>query len=247
MAVIGPHFVDVINTSLEVGLRPLNSKTSMVMPTPKVPGTIKIDEFRPDNTLPTYEEGLVAVINEQLQEYVENKKIVIEKQSEFRKNHSCESALNLILINWKEQIEEGNMIVAIFLDLKRAFETIDRKRLQKTKFNGAVSEDKQVHLGVPQGSKLAALLFLIYINDMKDCLLYLSLVLFADDTLLYYCGKDINEINQRINEDMERLHKWLYSNKLKLNIGKTKFMVINGRNVDQQISVSINRETIERV
>jgi len=118
---------------------------------------------------------------------------------------------------------------------------------QKTKFNGAISEDKQVELGVPQGSKLAALLFLIYINDIKGCLQHLTPILFADDTLLYYYGKDINEINQRINEDMERLKSWLCNNKLKLNVEKTKYMVINGQKVDQPINININGETIERV
>lgn len=107
-------------------------------------------------------------------------------------------------------------------------------------FNGEISEEKQVDLGVPQGSKLAALLFLIYINDIKLCLLFMKIVLFADETLLYYCGKDINEINQKINENMERLNNWLSINKLKLNIEKTKYMVINNRNEDQLINIKIN-------
>lgn len=242
------------------------------MPTPKVPGTIKCNEFRPVNMLPTYEKVLEAVIKEQLENYVETKDVPIDEQSGFRRNHSCESALNLVIIKWKEQIEDGNIIVAIFLDLKRAFETIDRQRLikklesigvkgkelewfrsyltyrfQRTKFNGDVSDEKQIDLGVPQGSKLAALLFLIYINDTKGCLMFMQLILFADDTLHYYCGKGIKEINRKINEDMERLNIWLCTNKLKINIDKTKYMVMNNRDRDQQFNIEINGEVIERV
>lgn len=176
------------------------------------------------------------------------------------------------MINWKEQLEAGKIIIAIFLDLKRAFETIDRNRLlkklerigitgeelrwfrsyltnrlQKTKFNGEVSGELEVDIGVPQGSKLAALLFIIYMNDVKECLLFLTLILFADDTLVYYCGDDISEMNQRINEDLARLNNWLCTNKLMLNTAKTKFMVLSNGKVDQPINISINNETIDRV
>lgn len=212
------------------------------------------------------------MIKEQLENYIETKDILIDEQSGFRRNHSCESALNLVIIRLKEQIEGGNIIVAILLDLKRAFETIDRQRLikklesigvkgkelewftsylsdrfQRTKFNGEVSDEKQIDLGVPQGSKLAALLFLIYINNISGCLMFMQLILFADDTLLYYCGKDINEINGKINEDMERLNIWLCTNKLKLNIDKTQYMVMNNGDSDQQFNIEINGEVIERV
>lgn len=272
MTVIGLPFVDIINTSLEVAECPSDWKTSMIMPTQKVPGTIKCNEFRPINMLPTYEKVLEAVIKEQMENYVEGNGFVIDEQSGYRKNHSCESTLNLVIINWKEQIESGNIVVAIFLDLKRTFETIDRQKLlkklekigirgvelnwfrsylsnrfQKTKFNGEVSDERQIDLGVPQGSKLAALLFLLYINDIKECLLFMTIILFADDTLLYYCGKDINEINRRINEDLERINRWLCTNKLKLNIEKTKYMVITNRNLDQEINININGEKINQV
>lgn len=272
LPVIGLPFVDVINTSMEVGECPDSWKVSMLIPIPKVPGTIKCNEYRPVNMLPTYEKVLEAVVKEQLEEFVKKIEIVIEEQSGFRKGHSCESALNLVIANWKEQNEDGNIIVAVFLDLKRAFETIDRKRLikklenigikgkelrwfssylskrmQKTTFNGEVSDELEVELGVPQGAKLASILFLLYINDMKDCLEFLKLLLFADDTLVYYCGKDIDEICERVNSDLDRINKWLCVNKLKLNTDKTKFMVISSKKINQPVNIRMDNESIERV
>lgn len=175
---------------------------------------------------------LREAVRESLEYHISVNQIVIEEQSGFRKNHSCESTLNLVLLNWKEEIENGKIIVAVFLDLKRAFETIDRKRLlwkleklgvkgrelawfksylsqrtQATKFGGVVSSEVEVDIGLPQGSKLAAILFLLYINDIKTCLLHLMVILFADDTLVYYSGDNIKEIEGKVNEDLERLNK----------------------------------------
>lgn len=232
--VIGPSIADVINSSLEFAICPKNWKNSIIHPTPKVPGTIKCDELRPINTLPTYEKILEAAVKEFVEEHMENNNITIDEQSGFRRGYSCESALNLVIMKWRAEIDKGNIVVAVFLDLKRAFETIDRKRLleemeklgikgrelewfrsylsertQCTKINGVISEKASCDIVLPQGSKLAAILFSLYINDIKLCLMFMSIVLFADDTLVYYSGKDINEINRNVNEDLERLNRWV--------------------------------------
>lgn len=91
---------------------------STVSPIPKVPGTKKCEEFRPVNTLPTYEKILEDTVKESLEHHVKQNDIIIEEQSGFRENHSCESALNLAIINWKLEIEKGKIVVAVFLDFK---------------------------------------------------------------------------------------------------------------------------------
>ena len=258
LPIIGSVFADVVNSSMEYSICPIKWKQSMVSPIPKVPGTVKCDEFRPINTLPTYEKILEEAVRESIDYHISDNQIVIEEQSGFRKNHSCESTLNLVIMNWKMEIENGKIVVAVFLDLKRAFETIDRSRLlqklerlgikgrelewfksylshrtQSTKFGGVVSTEADVDIGLPQGSKLAAILFILYINDIKECLQFLKLILFADDTLVYYSGSDIKEIEKKVNEDLERLSKWLNVNKLKLNVKKTKYMVISKSEKDE--------------
>ena len=120
--------------------------------------------------LPNYEKILEGVVKQQLNNHMDNNKIVINEQFGFRKNHSCETAINMIQMDWKNEIENGNVVIAVFLDLKRAFETVDRSRLlrklrkygingvqlkwfesylsdrtQCTKFGGATSEKSQQH------------------------------------------------------------------------------------------------------
>jgi len=145
------------------------------------------------------------------------------------------------------------MIGVIFLDLKRAFEVVDRSilikklqryglraavlewfrcylnRSQRVKFNGVLSEPIDVNFGVPQSSVLGPLLFLLYINDITemmtaDC----SIRLFADDALIYATGSSKQEINDKLNEQMIRVEDWLNMNKLYLNVSKTKVMLIRG-------------------
>jgi hypothetical protein len=153
----------------------------------------------------------------------------------------------LVLTQWKEDIDQGKVVVSLFLDLKRAFETIDRNlllrkfgregvrnnenqwvesyldnRMQRTSFNGKYSQPRGINLGVPQGSVLGPLKFIIYMNHIgsadKECQYYL----FADDTLLSVSGNSFQECLEKLNRDLEKLSKWLKFNKLKLNVSKTK-------------------------
>lgn len=114
------------------------------------------------------------------------------------------------MMDWKTEIDDGNVVIAVFLDLKRAFETVDRKRLlrklrkygingvelqwfesylsertQCTEFGSTISDKIQTDLGVPQGSKLASDLFLLYVNDIVKSIKHSTLALFADDALIY--------------------------------------------------------------
>jgi hypothetical protein len=147
--------------------------------------------------------------------------------------------------------EDNEIIVAVFLDFKRAFGTIDRvlllrkmeqygikgaeliwirsymsNRTQETKFNVKISDTINVQLGLPQGSVLGPLLFILYINDIKNVLRYSKLNLFADDTLLYIAADTLDKAVNRMNDDLASLSQWLTLNKLKLNVHKMKYMVI---------------------
>jgi hypothetical protein len=249
--VVGACFLDIINSSLQTGMVPEKWKKSTIVPIQKVSGTKKCEEFRPINILPAYEKVLESVVKTQLMNYLERNKILIDEQSGFRSTHSCETSLNLTLSAWKEMIEDNKIIVAVFLDFKRAFETIDRElllrkmeqygikgaelswfrsylsnRSQETKFYEKISDAINVQLGVPQGSVLGPLLFILYINDIKNVLRYSKLNLFADDTLLYIAADTLDEAVNRMNDDLVSLFQWLAWNKLKLNVQKTKYMVI---------------------
>ena len=127
--VVGHVWLHFINTSLEMGIFPKNLKTSTVTPIQKIKNTNKSWEFRPINTLPSAEKMLELAVYYQLIDHFNKNNLFFINQSGFRANHSCESALQLTLTKWKQSMDKGNFTVAVFLDLKRAFETIDRSIL----------------------------------------------------------------------------------------------------------------------
>jgi len=170
---------------------------------------------------------------------------------------------------WKTKVHSKKVIVAVFLDLKRAFETLDRSlmmkklnkygirgveaewflsylsnRTQRTKIGEEVSDKIEVKLGVPQGAVLGTLLFIIYINDIVSVLNHSEICLFADDTLLFVTGETAEECVRKMDSDLIKVQMYLEMNKLKLNATKTKAMVING---DTNLDIVVNNEVIEKV
>lgn len=250
--VIKRELMGIINDSLSRGICPEGWKTSTIIPIPKIAKPNKASEYRPINVLPIYEKVLELVVKNQIEIYIENNKIITEHQSGFRKNHSCETAIQTVIDDWKLTISEGEIIGVIFLDLKRAFETVDREilldklyqygmrgmvlkwlksylnnRTQKVKFNNQCSKSIITEYGVPQGSVLGPLLFSLYINDIiqicpKEC----TIKMFADDTIIYVKGGGSAEIETRLNEVLHIIEKWMNNNGLKMNATKTKYMLI---------------------
>lgn len=156
-----------------------------------------------------------------------------------------------------------------FVYYKRAFETIDRSRLimklekygirdvekkwfesyltsrsQTTEFAGSESTEISNELGVPQGSVLGPMLFVLYINDLVLNLKHCSLNLFADDTLVSTSHDDVKIAINKMNTDLEVIAKWLQINKLKLNTSKTKFILISNK-TQENITAKIKIEDIE--
>ena len=149
----------------------------------------------------------------------------------------------------------GDLNLAVFLDLKKAFDTVDHDillnklkclgvsniendwvnsylvdRSQRCYGNGVLSNSREVKCGVPQGSNLGPLLFLVYINDLPGCRRESNPNLYADDTSITYSNSDMNIIEDKLNADLERLHVWLRSNRLSLNVVKSEYVAIASRN-----------------
>lgn len=221
-----------------------------------------------------HEKVLELIVKKQLDKFIEDNKILIEYQSGFRKGHSCETAIQAD--QWKVTISSGKMISVIFMDLKRAFETIDRKKLitkmerygikgkvlswfksyvngryQQVKLGDEISEKVLTEYGVPQGSMLGPLLFTLYINDIIKVKTEDSTVkLFADDTMIFVSGESAGELETKLQAALNKLENWLNENKLKMNASKTKYMVIRSsrKDLSREIRVRTKRgEELERI
>ena len=234
--------------------------------------TIKCDEIRPINRLKIEECIIERVVKSQVVNYLEENNLFMREQSGFRKKHSCETALNRVIFEWKNALDKKKIVIAVFLDLKRAFETIDREllikkmklngfdneviswfssfltnRTQCTKFNEFMSSKLANAIGIPQGSVLSCILFILFINDIKSVIKYCDINFFADDGLIQIICDDLNEGLEKINSDLCRVHEYLCHSRLSLNISKTKFMVISNRQNLGLVDVKIGDTSLERV
>ena len=150
----------------------------------------------------------------------------------------------------KSTLDSNSLGCGIFVDLEKAFDTVNHSILLKkmehygvrgvvhqwfasylsnreqfVSVNGHNSSLKRVSCGVPQGSVLGPLLFLIYINDLPNATKSLSFFLFADDTNIYFGSDDIEKLTKKINKELVKVKKWLDCNKLSLNVNKTNFVM----------------------
>ncbi|CAB3983987.1 Hypothetical predicted protein [Paramuricea clavata] len=173
-------------------------------------------------------------------------------------------------------MDRGLYNLAVFLDLKKAFDTVNHDillaklelygikntplmllksflsdRSQKCQVNGELSTLKYLKYGVPQGSILGPLLFLIYINDLPNCLQHSTARMFADDTNITVSGKSIKEAEVAVNVDLNNIREWLLSNRLSLNLVKTEYLLIGSRHnintLEEQPRVFIGDEPIKGV
>lgn len=271
---IGDILTELINESFDQAIFPSILKRSVIIPIQKVSGTNKINEFRPINTLPILEKLIEKIAYDQFNRYVEENNILCSEQSGFRKTYSCESAINILIDDWKNELQSNNTTIAIFLDFQRAFETVDRgillqklqnigvhesaikwfqcylnDRTQIVKINDIFSYALGNILGVPQGSILGPLLFLIYVNNLGKYLKFAKARFFADDTVMYYTHTDIDTCIRKINDDLKNMYNAINQHKLKLNVIKTKAMVISNKKIQNvnDIKISINNEEISIV
>ena len=131
---------------------------------------------------------------------------------------------------------------------KTWFENYLYERKQIVKYNGVLSEEMTIKCGVPQGSVLGPLLFLLYINDIENCSELISVILFADDTNILYSHTCLKTLNKIIQVELDKITDWLSVNKLSINATKTKFVLFRSRNKKpaQSINISINNENIKQ-
>ena len=236
------------------GIFPEFLKMSTIIPIYKKDSKLKVANYRPISLLSNINKILEKLMFQRLYTFLEKNKCIYDLQFGFRQNHSTNHALLSMTQEIKDTIEKGKIAIGVFVDFQKAFDTVNHqillrklhhygirgsandwfksyltKRRQCVSINGTTSESLYTKHGVPQGSVLGPLLFLIYINDLHNCIKHSTVRHFADDTNLLYSIKKKEQDRNRnmvrnLNTDLRSLNQWLLANKISLNSTKTELI-----------------------
>ncbi len=254
---------------------PNSWKLASVTPLFKSGDTDSCDNYRPISVLPTLGKCLERLIYNQCIAYMNTNHLLTDCQAGFRERHSTGACLADFLDEIYEEIDGGGSCGVLFLDLAKAFDTVDHRILelklqalgfkasavswfssyltgceQVTKIGDVFSSKKPISCSVPQGSILGPFLFLCYVNDLTVNLLHANCFLFADDTALIVRGRDPDRIERELNHELANISKWFDANKLAMNLKKMKVMHFRHcRNLrsNRDLHISLNNEIVESV
>ena len=261
----------ICNLSLSEGVFPDQLKIANVVPLYKAEDSMMFNNYRPVSVLCVLSKIFEKIMFTRVQVFLNELQILYKYQFGFRKGHSTYMAHIVLMDKLIHAMENGEYVIGIYLDFSKAFDTVNHailldklhhygirgvahswfknyltNRHQFVTYNGAKSKLKVINCGVPQGSILGPLLFLIYINDLVSVCKSTMPIMFADDTSLFASGTDIHVIEDTINKELSNISTWLKVNRLSLNVKKTHFMMFtNKRYSIAKIEIKIDNEPIE--
>ena len=237
----------LINMSLMTSTFPADWKAAKIIPAHKSGARSNCDNYRPISVLPILSTVIEKIVHRQVMEFLDTNKLLSKFQYGFRPKLSTEYAATILFDDIRRSVDKDQLVGAVFVDLSKAFDTISHailleklaiygiknnelewfsdylfSRKAVVAFNSCLSEEQVLLTGVPQGSIIGPLLFLVSFNDAVEVMEYSSILMYADDTVLYVAGKEIDSIENKLSKEMDNLSEWLRCNELILNLKKGK-------------------------
>ena len=275
-SIIVPSLTAIFTKSIITGIYPTEGKTARVTPVFKKGVKSDLNNYCPISVIPVVSKVFEKIVYDQLYQYLNDNKLLSSCQSGFRSLHSTLTALLEATNSWSVNIDNGFLNGVVFIDLKKAFDTIDHEiilrklsyfgadqaiikwfqsylsdRTQRCNVNGNLSTASTVTCGVPQGSILGPLLLLTYTNDLPNSLRDAAPRMFADDTNITLSAKTVADLKIAVTSELNNLTCWLRAIKLSLNVAKAELMIIESRqglNAHcEEIDISTGDKTTKRV
>ena len=227
-------------------------KLAKVVPIFKKGQKDSMNNYRPISLLPSLSKILERLVYTRTFKFINNCNVLFDSQFGFRKKHTTTHALLTFIDKVAHAIDDVSHTVGVFLDFSKAFDTINHNillyklchygirgialewfrdylsnRKQFVNINGHESHSKLISCGVPQGSILGPLLFILYINDLQNSSQILSFIFFADDSNLFLSHRDPHTLIDTMNNELKLVQAWIHANKLSLNVDKTHYMLFS--------------------
>jgi hypothetical protein len=255
-----------------MGVVPSNFKIANVLPIYKNGSPTSTCNYCPISLLSVFNK-LLEKLSNRLLDFIQRKAILFDNQFGFRAKHSTDFAVLSIIDKIQKAIDERDFSCGIFLDLSKAFDTVNheilikklehygirgvakhwfesylRGRYQTVTVNNTKSSTNIISCGVPQGSVLGPILFVLYVNDFHHSSNLFDFHLFADDANLFYRHKNINILQSDVNTELNSINVWLCANKLSLNVEKSNFVLFHPsqRKIGINFQLSINDKIIKQ-
>lgn len=257
--IIAPVISKMFNYSLQYCLIPDDWKTARVTPLYKGKGSKSVkNNYRPIAVIGHIAKILERHVQRQLMSYLINHNYINIDQSAYRPGHSTQTSIIRIYDDCIDNMCDKLFTGLCFLDIKKCFDTIDHKilnqklqyygiinkelrwfqnyllnRQQYVSMNGKTSSLQVINIGVPQGSVLGPVLFMLYINDLSQFVSLSTCNLYADDTVIYCGGEDATTVENKLQQSVNTVSQWYTSNHLCLNTEKCNFMIISPSRTNQ--------------
>jgi hypothetical protein len=265
----------LVNRSLTCGLFPTAEKAAKISPINKSEDKTALDNYRPISVMPVFSKVLERVVYNRLSYYLEENNLLNDYQYGFSQKRSTKHAVTILMDDIRTSMDNQQLTGAVFLDLRKAFNTVNHAclfnklpsygindvelmwvssylfaRTQVVNFKGTFSEENYITHRVPQGFILGPLLFALLINEVGTDLSQCKIILYADDTVIYFSDKNASIIESTLNEEVNRIAIWMRDNHLTLNLkkGKTDFVLYGtAKKLSKElhkINVHINGEKV---